>query len=35
MVNTPFFTPNYPFSLAFDTAGHLGLREYLKKNLQA
>ena len=27
--------PNHPFSLVFDTAGHLGLREYLKKNPQA
>ena len=28
-------TPSCPFSLVFDTAGHLGLREYLKKNPQA
>ena len=28
-------TPSHPFSLIFDTAGHLGLIEYLEKNPQA
>ena len=28
-------TPNHPFSLIFDTAGYLGLREYLDKDPKA
>ncbi|KAF9649933.1 kinase-like protein [Thelephora ganbajun] len=28
-------TPNHPFSLILDTAGHTGLREYLDKNPEA